>query len=365
MFTRRSEVWGRALRTAAALVVLTGLVGCEDAPTASGQDAGTDAGDDIPPPRLDAGDPSDGGSDAALDAGAAPLATGSIVLDACLGETGVDERCTLVTNASACTSAPCDRLVVVFSGGEMGCVTGAGYSAVLAGYASRGYAAVCVNYFDTAAGSGAAPYVDEATRLDLAVREATTGAWARAYWTGRDLLLEGISHGATAPVILMARTALDEQPHWHGRRFTAGCFFDGSYDQLATAELLRTGGVGGTPCTAPVSYTRGLERYCGPGATDATCDLGSEPKAQQDTVVEVPPETFAIGDLQLFECGSARPVCSGDIIPAAPIQRLCERIDASPTHSCDFVSLPDDGHLRCHAEQYDRCRTWFETISPP
>jgi hypothetical protein len=307
----------------------------------------------------------DGGAPSGVDGGVAPPpATGQVVIDACLGLTGVSERCTLVTNAEACTGAKCSKLVVAFSGGEMGCVTGRGYADVLAGYASRGYAAVCINYFDTPEGSGTAPYVDEAERIDLAVREATTGTWARTYWTGEDLLLEGISHGATAPVILMARTNLDEQPHWHGTRFTAGCFFDGSYDQAATANLLVTGAIGGRPCTVPVSHARWLERYCGPGATAATCDLSTNPKALEDTIAGVNPDSFSVRDFKLFECGSAMRACTGDIVAGDPVQELCQRIDASPNHTCDFVSLPSDGHLTCHANQYDSCRTWFESRLP-
>ena len=105
-----------------------------------------------------------------------PAAVGQIVLDSCLGLSGVNERCTLVTNASACTQNRCRNLVVIFSGGEMGCIAGSGYQNALTGFASNGYAAVCINYFDTPIGSGDVPYVDEATRLDTAVREATTGA---------------------------------------------------------------------------------------------------------------------------------------------------------------------------------------------
>jgi len=299
-------------------------------------------------------------TDAVIPPAPPPPPSGQIEVEACRGETGVNERCTLVTNATACVSGPCDRLVVVFSGGEMGCVTGAGHRTVLEGYASRGYAAVCINYFETPEGSGTAPYLDEAERLDLAVREATTGPWARAYWSGRDLLLEGISHGATAPVILMARTRLDEQAHWRGSHYTAGCFFDGSYDQVATAELLRTGARGGSPCLAPVSHHRWLERYCGPGATEATCDLSANEQAQLDTVTEVLPATFAVNDLMMVECGSARSACSGDIIPGAPIERLCTRLEASPTHKCRFVALPNDGHLTCHSNEFDQCGRWFE-----
>lgn len=293
---------------------------------------------------------------------AAPPAVGQTIVEACRGETGVDEVCTLVTNASACTSERCDKLVVVFSGGEQGCTSGTGYGEVLAGYAAHGYAAVCINYFETAEGAGTAPYVDEVARIDLAVREATTGPWAEAYWTGGELLLEGISHGATAPVILMARTLRDEQAHWRGTRFTAGCFFDGSYDQAATASLLATGAVGGTACETPVSYQRWLDRYCGIGALPADCDLSSVPKAVEDTITGLPAAAFAIRDFRLVECGSGLRPCLGNIIPEAPIQTLCDRLAASPGHTCTYDSLPDIGHLTCHAERYDDCRTWFEAL---
>ena len=122
-----------------------------------------------------------------------PAASGQIVLDGCLGLSGVAEKCTLVTNASACTGSKCSHMVVIFSGGEMGCVSGSGYNNALTSYASRGYAAVCINYFDTPTGSGDVPYIDEASRIDFAVKEATSGEWAKAYWSGEYLLFEGIS----------------------------------------------------------------------------------------------------------------------------------------------------------------------------
>ena len=73
---------------------------------------------------------------------AAPPAVGQTIVEGCRGETGLDEHCLLVQNASACTAARCDKLVVVFSGGEMGCESGAGHRDVLAGYAAAGYAAI-------------------------------------------------------------------------------------------------------------------------------------------------------------------------------------------------------------------------------
>lgn len=352
---------GRAIPRGLTALPILAITACTTPPATPQTDVvRPGAGEDLSG-RTDTGGEDTGGTDGA----ATPPALGQFVLDACLGTTGIAERCTLVANASACTEGKCSKLVVVFSGGDMGCTTGSGYHDVLTGYAAHGYAAVCIDAFDSPEGSGAAPYVDEAERIDVAVREATTGAWARAYWTGEDLLLQGISHGATAPVILMARTDLDNQPHWHGTRRTAGCFFDGSYDQAATASLLASGASGGNACTWPVPYTRWLRRYCGPGATEATCDLASHPKAQDDTLTDILATTIAVLDFKMFECGSALRACTGDIVPAEPIAALCRRLDSSPSHTCSYTTLPTDGHLACHANHYDACRSWFDGLPPP
>ena len=314
-------------------------------PEAGSADASATDSGLFPNPSLDAGSP------------VPPPPLGQIEIDECIGETGVDEKCILVTNAAACVEEKCSKLVVVFSGGEMGCVDGPGYPGVLAGYASHGYAAVCINYFETETGSAQKPYVDEASRIDLALRHATRGAWAEAYWTGENLLLEGISHGATAPVILMARTALELQPHWQGSNFSAGCFFDGIYDPIATTELLSTGGVG-----CGLLYNRLLKRYCGPNANASNCDLASQEKVQEDTITNVLPLRFGMAHFKMFECGSALNPCFADLTPAEPIEALCNRLDASPTRSCEYVSLPTDSHLTCHADHYDSCRVWFENL---
>jgi hypothetical protein len=312
----------------------------------------------------DAGTESGGGFAPGLDAGVRPPPKGVVRLEACRGLNGVNEDCAMVTDASACANAKCKKLVAIFSGGEQGCETGAGYAGALKGFAAKGYAAVCLNYFETSTGTGAVPYVDEAPRIDLILKAATLGDWAKTYWSGEYLLLEGISHGATAPVMAMARTSLDNAAHWKGTFATGACFFDGAYDVVTSSNLLKTGGVNGKPCTFPVSYSRGLERYCGPGATDATCTLSTQPKAKEDSISQVNPIEFAIQKWRLIECGSALPVCSADIIPAAPIQALCQNIDASPAHECTFAALPNESHLTCHADFFDTCRSWFEAAFP-
>ncbi len=76
--------------------------------------------------RKEGGGGGGSGSGDGSDGGTSPPANGQMVLDACLDQTGIAERCTLVTNATACTTTKCSKLVVVFSSGEMGCLSGAG-----------------------------------------------------------------------------------------------------------------------------------------------------------------------------------------------------------------------------------------------
>ncbi len=185
------------------------------------------------------------------------------------------------------------------------------------------------------------------------MKAVTTSAWAARYWTGESLLFAGISHGATAPPIVMARTALDDQPSWKGTKKTAACFFDGSMDQAATSQFLTT-----NACTAPVSYQRWNARYCGSGAT--SCDLATNAKAQADTITGVAPDAYAIRSWKIIECGSGSPPCTSDILPAPAQQATCTKIDSGPLHTCTFESMPDGSHLTCFGQAYDRCAAWFD-----
>ncbi|HEY8073498.1 MAG TPA: hypothetical protein VIF62_05300, partial [Labilithrix sp.] len=276
------------------LFVFPFFYACSGAAPTPLPDTGDDdggSGDDAAP----GGD--DAGADAAADAqDVAPA--GTVKLDACKGLSGSTEACTIVADATACTSAKCTKLVIVFAGGEEGCAATGGYAEVMKKFGADGYAAACIDTFETATGSDSAPYVDEAPRLDATVKAVTTGAWAQRYWTGEGLLFAGISHGATAPPIVMARTTLDDQAPWRGTKKTAACFFDGSFDQAATSQFLTTNN-----CTAPVSYQRWNSRYCGAGAS--SCDLTMNAKAQQDTITAVAADAYAIKNWKLVECGSA------------------------------------------------------------
>jgi len=296
----------------------------------------------------------------AVAASAQPAAKQEQKIVECSGLNGVNENCELVLNAEACVSKPCSKLVLIFSGGEMGCVTGEGYSSVIADYSANGWAAACLNYFETSEGSAAVPYHQEVDRLNFGVAAATSGDWAHQYWTGEELLLEGISHGATTPPVVMARYGADNQTAWQGTRRTAGCFFDGSMNPAATAALLATGGLRGTPCKVLLTLDRWLGRYC--PDDPAECDLSKNPDAILDNIEDVSPDNFHLRQWRLTECGSEMPACTADILPMGPQEKLCTMIDGGEGYSCDFKRLPKDSHLTCHQTHAFECREWFEGL---
>src|SRR4051812_45307377 len=88
------------------------LFACSGSSSGGVGDAPVDAGggDDAATTPAPAGD---AGSDAQPDV----PATQTVKLASCNGLNGVAEACTIVFDASACTSAKCKKLVVVFSGG--------------------------------------------------------------------------------------------------------------------------------------------------------------------------------------------------------------------------------------------------------
>jgi hypothetical protein len=227
--------------------------------------------------------------------------------------------------------------------------------------------AACLTVFETPLGSGAVPYAEEAERVDAVLADFATSEIALAVWTGEDLLLSGISHGATAPVIAMARTDLDEGAHWRGTRTTGACFFDGIYDIAAFDELMGTGALGGGTCDAPVSHDRVVGRYYAGEAPEdhsctndrCACDPDHAPAMDADTITDVAPEELAPTRWKLIECGSALGACLGDIVPGEPIAALCAGIDAGPDHTCELDAMPDDSHIACAPAGIDRCIDWF------
>jgi len=282
--------------------------------------------------------------------------------------TGTGTRpCTLEIrlDPAACANAACDKLVVWFAGGNQTCST-----QTLDAYVAAGYVATCALLFGDSVEAGAYPYNAEAGRVDVLIRGATSDPLIRAAWSGTKLLIAGSSHGATAPVIAMARTALDSDASWKGSSLTGACFADGIYDIGALDELLGDGD-NGQPCPPPpngvLSHARALGRYYSsdPAAhscanSQCACAAGHSAELDEDTIVAVSPTELAIERWKLIECGSNLAACTGDVVPGAPVQALCTAIEADATHTCELTSLPTVPHTGCAPAS--QCITWFDAL---
>jgi hypothetical protein len=338
----------------------------------AGPEAGADGAHDAPvgdAGQTDGAQADGAQTDATDDAGYVPP-EGEFTIDGCLGLGGIDERCAwrYRFHLLQCRAqSPCARLMIFFAGGDMDCSANA-YQTILETMAGNGYVAVCAAITETATGSGLVPYNDEAPRVDLLIQTITADPSIQGVWTGERLLLAGVSHGATAPVIAMARTPLDDQAHWHGAARTGACFFDGIYDIGALDAFLATGN-GGNRCNLILSHDRAVGRYY---ASDPLvhsclnnkcyCDPDHSAEMDVDTITGVSPSSFAIADWKLVECGSGLDACLQDVVPAAPIQALCSALDLDAAHTCAWDPMPQSGHLTCAVDGIDRCRTWFDAL---
>ncbi|MGH8059172.1 MAG: Kelch repeat-containing protein [Candidatus Entotheonellia bacterium] len=308
---------------------------------------------------------------------------------------------------SRCTPGqPCGKLVVFFSTGLQTCdepqtfATDQGKGKILQAYAvddptpGDGYVAVCANTFLTAIGPESVPYNDEAERVDELMRNIThtsspQSSVIRAVWDGRHLLWSGVSHGASAPVIAMARTTFDsdpQRPWWKGSAFTAACFYDGVYNAIDLDLFWALHG-----CTRPLHdlHARGIEqRYYGEDAAfDHSCVQGQcpcapvsaqrSPEIDEDTITgnlrtgegPVLPGEYAIRDWKLIECGSNLSPCIEDRLPKKTIQDLCDQLNTDPLEPdrCAWDPLPDKSHNACadSDEGIPKCRDWFTTKVGP
>jgi hypothetical protein len=336
--------------------------GAESEPDAEpGQDAES---------SLDAGAPD---AEAAADAAIFP-AQGEFEVEDCEGENGIDDPCywRYQIDPDECSAAsPCAKLVIAFSGGEMNCDDSygndeAGYSQALTRYSENGYVAVCAGVFLTNDLSATVPFNDEAKRIELVVDAIRASEIVASVWDGSELLFAGVSHGASAPAVVMARTTLDDLPAFQGSKKTAACLHDGTYDVLATDQYLREFPLACSALREPVVCRRYFQEFSG------ACPVPSldDPEVAADTVVSVEPSVFAIKDWKIIECGSAKPGCLApgdadrDWLPASTMNAFCDNLDAGADHRCTLDPMPDDGHLTCFGtiEGIDKCRLWFDAL---
>ncbi len=303
-----------------------------------------------------------------------PIETGEVTVNECQQLNGIEDPCYWRYRAdpAACKDGGCSRLVVIFSGGEMNCDDSFGrpdavYSKAMAGYVEAGYVAVCAGVFLTNREASQVPYYEERDRIDLILSSIRASKEMASLWDGQHLLLAGVSHGATAPVVVMARSDAEDEPIWHGEKTTAACFHDGTYDVVETDAFLRA---------SPLSCGRVrqavvCDRYYG-GAKACEAATLEHPDAANDTIVDVPASAYGIKDWKIIECGSATPLpacglldVDRDWLPASSMEALCTQIDSAKTHTCQFDSLPDDGHLSCLGSQEGiaKCRDWFNALT--
>ncbi len=310
------------------------------------------------------------------------LSTGSFATDylkeafdvtTCNGPTGApNEPCFWYYKVKKTT--PAKKLVIFFSGGEMRCDENfnglpgnrqfiRGYDLALSRYADDGYIAVCAGLFKSSQGAwielGAiiSPYVHYSQRMDVLVKAITDTLFKRGLWDGENLLLSGVSHGATAPVIAMARTSVD----WKGSSKTAACFFDGIYSAVEqdrywwqnqqTCGDLRDQGI--------------CKRYLSTSSCEYPIPITGD--VADDTLSDVTGGNFKIKDWKLIECGSALaracpPLLTGDVVPKEPIEALCTALQNNGA-SCVLDPLPYLSHATCASDNQgvDKCRLWFNS----
>jgi len=290
----------------------------------------------------------------------------SITLSQCgnVGAGSQDCSWEMQLDPSLCSNEGCRKLVIFFSGGQMTCPT-PGSASFLDRYQDDGYVAVCARLFENSTGSGEFPYHQEAGRVNRLIENILSDPIVKRAWTEEFLLISGISHGATAPAIAMANGEQDNQ--WRGTDTTGACFIDGIYQTSELFSFLDNNSC--APAVSVLSYRRAYERYCNwtGGVLPITWPAPSNCQninTQSDTIVARNPNQYAVKNWKLIECGSGLGPCAFDVTPANPIAQLCNQLESSSNHQCDFQSIPQISHVQCGIEESadTSCRRWFNGI---
>jgi hypothetical protein len=292
----------------------------------------------------------------------------TVEVEECAAKGAGDQSCyfTYRYDPLKCGAKGCSRLMVFFAGAQNSCPQPANESAYLGKIAKMGYAAVCARIYKDSQGSGEFPYHLEAERVDALLLAITEKLKALNAWSGKNLLLTGASDGATAPVIAMARTALDEQAHWKGSNLTGACFFDGIYDIPEALNYLYD-----NECQLPVSYKQVFSRYC-PWTAEKDIDPTTWPEPNScvtsavvnDSITELPGDAYAVDHWKLVSCGSSGDPCTIDIIPGGPIEALCTQINNTPGKNCEFKAYNFIAHSTCGRilTNAGACWQWFNAL---
>jgi len=292
--------------------------------------------------------------------------TGSATIDCSSFGTGT-EHCSYeyAYNPTQCASHGCRKLLIYFAGDTMTCD-----NIALAAYAADGYVATCAKLFDTSTGAETYPYNREAARVNALVTTIVADTTVTANWSGEYLFFSGTGHGATAPVIAMARTTDANQASWKGTAHTAACFMAGAYDMVALDGM-----AGADGCTLSTSgvilphevvvgrYTGSLYlggHECGSGP--CPCSPAHSADVDHDSIIGSFTVTdLAITDWNLGACGDSLDPCTQQGVPSVSISTLCGLIDSSGGYTCTYQSQPTVPYSSCSVSY---CQTWFNTFAP-
>jgi hypothetical protein len=191
-----------------------------------------------------------------------------------------------------------------------------------------------------------------------------------AIWSGKRLVIGGVSHGGTSPLVQIAsrRVFKDHSATWAGSEKTAVLLFDG-ISNPATLEEWTGAQALGSGC-APF-HQRFVGRY-GDGqpllhsCANGACYCGAPPHAAdwaQDTVVigsTYPPSPYACDAFtpptgqvayRFVSCdGMGAPACAingGDIIPKDQQTLPSTALMACAGAQVSYVDYPSCGHTQC------------------
>jgi hypothetical protein len=307
-----------------------------------------------------------------------------LTLPACNGKLPGKEDChaRMVIDVATCSpQAPCDRLVVYWSGGEQSCNKGL-YDGLLKNYAKDGFVAVCAQPYTTNTESGAYPFHMEWERMHELMQQIRQAPEVQAAWDGTKLLISGVSHGGTAPLVVIAanRALRDHAAEWTGSTHTAVILYDG----ISNPALLEEWAGKTQGCS--LYHSRWVGRY-GDGkplihsCINKACFCSTPPHKpdwEADTVVigaTSPKSPYTCQDLtpqsgtvlyRFVSCsgGTAKPCGAlGDLIPDEQQKLPHDTMAGCTGITASYKQYPNCGHSLCGSQLCGRLESvaWLKT----
>jgi hypothetical protein len=308
----------------------------------------------------------------------------SLVLPKCSGKGPGIEDChaRVIWHTSRCSAvAPCDRLVVYWSGGEQSCDTGA-YDPLLKDYAAAGFVAACAQPYTTTDEAGAYPIYQEFDRMHELLVQLRALPDVQAAWDGSKLLISGVSHGATAPLVaIAAKAALRKHAAvWTGSSKTAVVLYDGISNPATLEEwaaqqlgcgLFHSRFVGRYGDGKPLLHSC-LNKACfcsAPAhASDWAADtvvLGATAPPSPYTCLDVTPQSGSVLYRFVSCSGAGVAACGllGDIIPDEQQTKAFDAIKGCAGVVASHQTYASCAHTQCGAKLcgLDDTLVWLKT----